>query len=213
MKHSPPWKTVLIARQTLFREALAKLIALDPRFHLLGQMETGAQARDLCLACPPDLVVIEVDWQRPEEFDLIQLLQHRFEDIRILAAPDHCDALTLSRLDQARVHGCVSRDEPIEILEEAMTEVASGATYFPASYHQQIRKWRADPHAFPKILTSREQQVLWHVASGLTSRTIAARLNLGLRSIETYRYRMMKKLEIKNLAGLIDYAIRQGVVQ
>ena len=52
-----------------------------------------------------------------------------------------------------------------------------------------------------------------HVATGLTSRTIAARLNIGLRSVETYRYRMMKKLEVKNAAGLVDYALRHGLVR
>jgi two-component system invasion response regulator UvrY len=211
MKHFPPWKTVLIARQALFRGALAKVISLDERFKLIAETETSGAARDLCLVCPPDLVVVEVDWQRVDEFDLIRLLQKRFEDIRFLAVPERNDAMTLNRIHESGVHGCVSMDEPMDIFEEAMCEVASGANYFPAAFHETVRRLRADPQAFSKILTSREQQILWHVASGLTSRSIAARLNIGLRSVETYRYRLMKKLEIRNLAGLIEYAFRHGI--
>lgn len=211
MKHAFPWKTVLVSRQNLFRGALAKVIALDDRFRLLGEFESAPQARDVCLSCPPDLLVVEVDWQRCEEFDLIRLLQKRFEDIRILAVPERCDSLTLNRIHEAGVHGCVSKDEEMDIFEEAMSEVASGCTYFPAAFNGNVAKLRTDPNAFSKILTLREQEVLWHVASGLTSRSIAARLNIGLRSVETYRYRMMKKLEIKNVGGLIDYAFRHGL--
>jgi DNA-binding NarL/FixJ family response regulator len=209
---SPPWKTVLIARQSLFRAALERFIALDPRFNLFAEADDAVNAREACLENSPDLVIIEVDWQRPEEFELIRAIRKRPHPPRILVVAEHTDAFTLARIDEAGVHGCVSKEETTEILEEAMIEVAAGATYFPAIYHESIRRLRNDPNAFSKILTEREQEILWHVASGLTNRTIAERLNIGLRSVETYRYRLMKKLSVKNAIGLIDYASRCGIL-
>lgn len=208
---SPPWKTVLIARQPLFRGALARLIALDPRFILFAEADDAPSAREACLENAPDLIIVEVDWQRSDDFELIRALHKRQRPPRILVVAEHADSFTLARVHEASVHGCVSKEEPMEILQEAMTEVASGTTYFPAAYHENVRRLRNDPNAFSKILTCREQEVLWHVASGLTNRSIAERLNIGLRSVETYRYRLMKKLSVKNAAGLMDYASRCGI--
>lgn len=202
----------MIARQPLVRDALARIVTVDPRFILFAEAEDAMNAREACLENSPDLVVIEVEWHRAEEFELVRALHKRPRPPRILTIAAHADSFTLARVDEATVDGCVCKDEPVEILEEAMVEVASGATYFPASFHENTRKLRNDPNAFSKILTAREQQVLWHVALGLNNRNIATRLNIGLRSVETYRYRLMKKLAVKSAKGLVEYALRCGIV-
>ena len=70
-----------------------------------------------------------------------------------------------------------------------------------------------DPDAFSKILSKREQEIVCLVAQGLTSNAIAERVALSKRSVETYRYRIMKKLEIENVAALVDYAYQHGFVR
>src|SRR5438876_896480 len=100
------------------------------------------------------------------------------------------------------------RHEMFEIMNRTapwrtvMIEGASGRDYFTAAMWRNRESLRGDPTAFAKVLSDREQEVLCYVASGWTSRSIAGQLTLSPRSVETYRYRIMRKLEIKNLAGL-----------
>jgi DNA-binding NarL/FixJ family response regulator len=212
MKKNYPWNVLLVSRQGFFRGALAKVIGLDSRFRLVGELEEAARGREMCGDFAIDLLIVELDWRRAEDFELVREAARR-SNIRVLAVLEEGDAFTMARVAEAPIHGCISKDESMEVFEEALVEIASGGTYFPAAFREQAQKLKTDPNAFSKILTFREQEVLWHVAAGLTSRTIATRLNIGLRSVETYRYRMMKKLEIKSAAGLVEYAFRNGLVK
>jgi DNA-binding NarL/FixJ family response regulator len=210
---TPPWRIVLIEDQTLFRNTLAKAIRLDDQFsqfQLLGEAADGLEAKDLCLRLTPDLIVTEIDLPRLDGIELARLLFKHLPRLRVLVLSRLKDPFTLNRLCEAGIHGYLAKEEPLEFLAEAMSEVASGRTYFTAAVRQTQARLRSDPHAFPKILSCREQAILCSVAAGLTSRSIAGRLNLSPRSVETYRYRMMRKLAIANAAGLIDYAFRNG---
>jgi DNA-binding NarL/FixJ family response regulator len=208
-----PWRTVLIEGQTLLRNALAKAIRLDDRFELLAELEDGVEGKESCLRLNPDLVVMDICLPRTDGIELAGFLIKRLPETRVLALSHWSDPFTLNRLFEAGVHGYVAKDHPWEILEEAMIEVASGRNYFPAVLRQNQENLRSDPTAFAKILSVREQEILCYVASGWTSRSIASQLNLSPRSVETYRHRILRKLGVKNLAGLIDYAYRNGFVR
>jgi len=208
-----PWRTVLIEGQTLLRNALAKAIRLDDRSELLAELEDGVEGKEICVRLNPDLVVMDICLPRTDGIELAGFLIRRLSNTRVLALSHWSDPFTLNRLFEAGVHGYVAKDHPWEILEEAMIEVASGRNYFPAALRQNQENLRSDPTAFAKILSVREQEILCYVASGWTSRSIASQLNLSPRSVETYRHRILRKLGVKNLAGLIDYAYRNGFVR
>jgi DNA-binding NarL/FixJ family response regulator len=209
----PPWRTILVEDQTLLRNVLAKAIRLDDRFELLAEAADGIAARELCLRLNPDLVVTDIRLPGIDGIELASCLLKELPRVRILAMSNLKDPFTLNRLCEAGVHGYVAKDEPLEILEEAMLEVASGKNYFTAALCQNRERLRSDPTAFARVLSLREQEILCYVASGLTSKLIAHRLSLSPRSVETYRYRIMKKLDIENVAELIDYAFRNGFVR
>jgi DNA-binding NarL/FixJ family response regulator len=213
MNPTAPWRTVIIEDQTLLRNVLAKAIRLDDRFELLAEVEDGLEAKETCLRLRPHLVVTDIHLPRMDGIELASFLIGHLPGIRVLALSHLKDPFTLNRIAEAGVHGYVAKDQSLEILEEAMIEVASGRTYFTAALCQNQEKLRSDPKAFAKILSAREHEILCYVARGMTSRAIAERLNLSSRSVETYRYRIMKKLEMDNLAELIDYAFRNGFVR
>lgn len=207
------WRTVVAEQETLSRTLLSRVIRLDERFEVVRELEDGLEAREACLEQKPDLVVTGIHLPKLDGIDLARVLARELPQTRILLLSERDDSLTLSRVAEIQVHGYITRDEPWEILEEAMIEVASGRTYFSAAYVRTQQILRRDSNGFAKILSRREREILSWVASGRTSRMIARHLNLSHRSIETYRYRIMRKLEIENLAGLIDYAFRNGFVQ
>ncbi len=204
---------VVVDKDTLQRTLLSRVIQLDERFEVISELEDGVEAREACLRLRPDLVVTGIQLPEFDGIDLARILARELPQTRILLLAERDDPLTLSRVSEIQVHGYVTRDEPWEVLEEAMIEIASGRTYFTAAYCRTQEILKMDSNGFAKILSEREREILCWVASGRTSRMIARRLNLSHRSVETYRYRIMRKLEIENLAGLIDYAFRNGLAQ
>ncbi|MCI0539728.1 MAG: response regulator transcription factor [Verrucomicrobiales bacterium] len=182
MSSDPPWKTVLIEEQALLRNLITKSLRLDDRFELLAEVEDGAEGRILCLRLVPDLVVMDVQLARMDGIGLARDLLQSLPKVRLLVLSQLKDAFTLNRLSEIGVHGFVEKDQSLEILEEAMVEVASGRRYFTATLCRNQERLRSDPRAFSKILNAKEQEILWCVAQGWTSKAIARRLNMSPRS-------------------------------
>jgi DNA-binding NarL/FixJ family response regulator len=112
------------------------------------------------------------------------------------------------------VRGYVVKTQPAEDLIQAIRIVAAGGTYFgPRVSRAVVDAYVSGGMARPEPLTSRERAVLQLVAEGRTSKEIAETLTLSSKTVETYRSRLMEKLEIHEIAGLVRYAIRQGMIQ
>src|SRR5437016_3959456 len=121
-----PWRTVLVDAQALLRELLARSLQADPRFSVIAQVEDPAQAREICARMCPDLVVIDVESPRVGSLDLVQYLTENRPRTRVLVLSQSQDACTVNWLHQTGVHGFVDKEQSLEILEEALVEVASG---------------------------------------------------------------------------------------
>ena len=154
------WRTVLVEDQTLLRQVLAKSIQLSPEFELIGEAETGTEGKRLCLNLEPDLLVTDIDLPELDGVELTRVVKQALPELRILALTHLKDALTLNRLREVGVHGYVEKDQSLEILEEAMTEVASGRDYFTATMCRTIEQVNADPNSFAKLLGQRAASAL-----------------------------------------------------
>ena len=207
------WRTVLVEDQALLRNVLAKAIRLDERFELVADVEDGLEGKRVCTELVPDLLVTDIHLPGIDGVELAGHVLKTLPAVRVLALTNMKDPFTLNRLQEIGIHGYVEKDQPLEILEEAMVEVASGQTYFTATIMTSQARLSEDPNAFSKILSSRDQEILCLVAQGETSRAISERLGLSQRSVETYRYRIIKKLGLKSSAELVDYAYKNGFVR
>lgn len=206
-----PVRTVLIEDQELLRNVLVKTLEMNPHFEVLGDCADGKSGQTLCLDARPDLVVTDVDMPEMDGITMAQRLLKALPEVRILALTNLKDPFTINRLREVGVHGYVEKDQPLDILEEAMRRVASGNHYYTAIVQEVSSQLAQDPVAFSKILSRREQDVVRLVVQGLTSKEIAKTLKLHPRSVETHRYRIMKKLELKNVVDLVAYAERHGL--
>lgn len=204
-------RTILIEDQELLRNVLVKTLEMNPDFELLGDCSDGRSGQALCLERRPDLVVTDVDMPELDGITMAQSLLKELPSVRILALTNLKDPFTINRLREVGIHGYVEKDQPLDILEEAMRTVAKGEHYYTAIVQQVSSQLAKDPVAFSKILSRREQDVIRLVVDGLTSKEIAKELKLHPRSIETHRYRIMKKLELKNVVDLIAYAEKHGI--
>lgn len=207
-----PWRTVLLESQTLVRELLAKVIAGDARFVLVGDASDGASGRESVRKLRPDLAVIDLQMAGIDALEFVRWMRKEQPRVRVLALSAAAPPLLLNRVKEVGVSGLVEKDQPLEVFLEAMGEVGAGRRYFAAGHCRTYERLRNDPDSFPKILTGREQDILRYVVEGWTSRDIAERLELSPRSVETFRFRLMRKLGVKNLAALVEFAYRTGMV-
>jgi len=206
-----PIRTVVIEDQELLRNVLVKALEMNRDFDLLGDCADGKAGQTLCLDVKPDLVVTDIDMPELDGISMAQTLIRELPTVRVLALSNLKDPFTISRLRETGIHGYVEKDQPLDILEEAMRTVARGEHYFTALVRQVSSQLAQDPVAFSKILSRREQDVVRFVVDGLTSKEIAKKMKLHPRSVETHRYRIMKKLELKNVVDLIAYAEKNGL--
>lgn len=204
--------TVFLAiRQELLRSALQDLILKMMRFSVLAVENAAEVAQAARRVDHLKILVIDVDWQRPEDFEFIRRVKASRCDCPVLVISERQDEALCEKLSRMEIQGCVSKNDSIEILQEALKEIAGGRTYFPAAFVEALRRAKQNLGR-ATTLTPREEEILVHVANGLTSRSIAEKLRIGLRSVETYRYRLMKKLGVTNAAALVQYAMTHGLV-
>jgi DNA-binding NarL/FixJ family response regulator len=143
--------------------------------------------------------------------EVAKRLRAEMPQIKILAVTSMKDLFAVNRVVELELPGYVEKDQPLSVLKEALVAVASGQTYFTKVVREVRRSISSDAKAFPKILSEREQQIIALVASGLPSKNIGLQLGLSTRTVENHRYRIMKRLEIDNLAALIAYAQKNGL--
>ena len=207
----PPWSTVLVEDQALLRNVLSKTIQLDEHFDWKGDAEDGLEGRALCEKHQPHLLVTDLHLPGMDGIELSKQVLEAWPQTRILVLTNLKDPYTLHQLQEIGVHGYVEKDQPLEIFEEAMVEVATGHTYFTALLHRNLSELERDERSFIKFLSPKEQRIVALVGDGLTSKQIAEKLELSPRSVETYRYRIMHRLAFQKASELVDYARQQGL--
>lgn len=206
-----PLRTYIAEDQTLFRSLLVRLISDKNGFDLVGQSARGEQAWEDCQRVIPDLVVIDIRLVGMDGIELGKRLREALPKTRRLAVTTMTDAYTVQSIRETGFHGYVEKNQPVDILEEALDAMAAGKSYFTPIIEVVKNKLVEDPFAFHKILSKREQEILRKVAQGATSKDIADRLNLSERTVQNHRYHIMKKLNIHGLPSLIRYAIDNGI--
>lgn len=211
MNSPSKFRIVLIEHEMLLRSVLARMILLSDRFSLLADYPDAEAAKENCFQLDPEIIVVDVDFSPEESIEFIEIARKELPQAGVIALSATNDPAIVHELSRVEVQGFIQRSEPLEVLEEAMIEVAQHKRYLPAAFFRQEREFAQHAHE-NHALTTRERLLLRKVAAGLTSRSIAAEMKLSPRSVETYRSRLMRKLRVRNTAGLVDYAFRHRVI-
>jgi DNA-binding NarL/FixJ family response regulator len=205
-------RIVLVEGQSLLRDLLARILREDARFELVGELDEAATAVEICRRARPDLLIADVCLPQGDAMQLLEYVRTKLTNIRVLVLSHCSDGVTLQRLRQIGIHGFVEKEQSLEIVEEAIEEVASGRQYFTAAWSRAEASFESGPGAVTGLLNARERDILRLVALGQTNKSIAFELGLSLRSVETYRYRMMRKLGLKTTASLIELGVRRRLI-
>jgi DNA-binding NarL/FixJ family response regulator len=197
----------------LFRQALK--IALErEEFRVVAEACDGQTAVSCAQKLAPDVAIVDIAMPVLNGLDAAAQIVKTSPRTKVILLTMYTDEQYVIGALRAGVHGYVIKSQAANDLVEAIRSVHCGMTYLsPGVSRTLVDAYLGRTTGTRDPLTSRERHVLQLVAEGKTSKEIAQVMNLGVKSAETYRARIMHKLEIHTTAGLVRYAIRQGLIQ
>ena len=206
-------RVLLVDDHAVVREGLRALLSDDQRFEIVGEAADGVAALSAAERLHPDVVVLDVSIPGLNGAQVTRRLKSSQPDVRTLALTVHEEGGYLRSLMDAGASGYVlKRSAPAELLR-AIEVIGDGGTYLDSSIASQLigRLGQRRPIDEPSAaLSEREREVVQLVAHGYSNKEIAERLNVSVKTIETYRYRATDKLGLQGRADLVRYAINQG---
>ena len=198
----------------LFRQALKVLLEREG-FSVRAEACDGLEAVRLAATLRPDIAVLDIAMPALNGLDAARQITKVSSTTRTIALTMYTEDHYVLGALRASMRGYVIKTQAAQDLVAAIRSVNNGEIYLSPGVSSAIIDGYLGRTTAPASdpLTARERQVLQLVAEGKTSKEIADILELGVKSVESYRTRIMQKLEIHNTAGLVRYAIRQGLVQ
>jgi two-component system secretion response regulator SsrB len=210
----PECRLLLVDDHAMIREGLCALLADVPELSVAGEAEDGQQAIDMCRALQPDLVLMDLNMPLLDGVSALTLIARRWPAILIIAltstVSEHNAALAL----EAGAVGYVLKRSRREDLLQAIAQVRAGRIYIDSGLDAaQVMALRGGAQTASDVtLTGRERQVLKLVAEGSRNRDVAEILCIGLKTVETHRLNLMRKLDAHNAADMTQWAYRLGLL-
>jgi DNA-binding NarL/FixJ family response regulator len=209
-------RIVLADDHPIVLDGLRNLIRAEPDFALVGEAASGLGALKIIREQRPDVAVFDISMPELNGIVLSRRLAGEMPALRLLILTLHEDRAYLNQALEAGVRGYVLKRSAVENLVQAIRAVLVGGLYIDPAIvgrvfeSKQINKRLAARKGVAPALTDREADVLKMAALGFTNKEIASRLDVGVKSIETYKARGLEKLGLKTRAELVRYASGQG---
>lgn len=183
-------------------------------FTVVGEATNGRQAVELAGRLKPDIAVLDLVMPLLNGLDAGRQILSLDQGIRVILLTMHTEEYQIVAALRAGIRGYLLKTQAAEDLVQAIREVQRGEVYLsPGVSRVLVEGYVSRPGAEAQPLTAREREVLQLVAEGKTSKEIASLLDLSVKTAESYRSRIMEKLDIHDTAGLVRYAIRHGFIE
>jgi DNA-binding NarL/FixJ family response regulator len=209
---------VLVADDhTIVRSGIRHVLESEPGFIVVAEASTGAEALELASSLHPDVVVLDISMPGESGLRVAAELRRRVPETHVLILSMHDNTEYVLESIRAGAHGYLLKDTAATELRDAIRAVRRGESFFSppiAGRLSAVVRGEAEPTPSGALghLTARERQVLVGIAQGQTNREIAQQLGISHRTVETHRESLMRKLEVRTVAGLTRLALEAGLV-
>lgn len=202
----------------IIREGLKSLIKSQPDMEVMGEADNGRAALQQARELQPDVLVMDISMPEINGAKVTELLAKEHPQIKVLALTVHEDKGYLRQLLKAGAAGYVLKRAAAHELIHAIRAVASGGTYLDPMMTNKIvgdyvREKSVRDELLQDTLSEREIEVLRLIAEGHSNKEIASRLKLSVKTVETYKTRLMSKLGFHSRTEIVRYALDQGWLQ
>lgn len=209
-------KILLADDHKITLEGLHILLDKQPDMKVVAEAEDGRMAVKLARKLKPDVVIMDVTMPELNGIEATRQILADAPDTKVLVLSMHLDRRFVAKMLSAGAKGYLLKDCAFEELVKAIDAVARNETYLSSQivsiviedYVSQLSKTASDASL---VMTSREREVLQLLAEGKSMKQVAGELHLSVKTVETYRKRIMDKLNIHSVAELTKFAIREGL--
>ena len=208
-------RLVIIEDQTAIREMLVEILRLDANYQLVGEAGDGQAAVQLCLDTSPDLCVLDAKLPGLNGVDILRRIGKKLPNMRVLVFSGHENPVLVREMLEAGAHGFVEKTAGLFEFKKGLETVANGGTYFGPAVASLLRNVVANPATSnaPDFLTVREREILQLVAESHSTKEIAAKLGISVKTVDNHRTNLMRKLNLHDVASLTRYALEVGLIE
>jgi|SRR5215471_60104 len=210
-----PVRIVIVDDHIFMRDLMVRALARKRKhYEVVAAVGTAADAIASCERLQPDLLILDINLPDQNGIDALPELRRVASKMRVLLCTGFPTDDRISDLAAVGAHGFVEKTNSWDRFLSAIESVSRGECYFCAQNGgidrkaKQLQKGRLS-----SPLTTREREIIVLVAHGFTSKEIAAKLNISVATVENHRTNLMNKLGVRNVAGLVSYAVRMALVR
>ncbi len=211
-----PIRLLVADDHTIVREGLVSMLEETGECKVVAQAADGMEAMNLALQTQPDIVVTDISMPRISGLEVVKRVREELPGTRTLVLTVHEEDEYILPILRAGANGFLNKDTSVSELMAAIKSIHGGTPYFGpraakvlAERQQRGRSLGTDPYA---SLTARERETFHLVIQGKTTKEIAQLLNIGVKTAENHRARMMEKLALRNTAEVVRFAALRGLL-
>jgi len=209
---------VLVADdQLLVRAGICELVKALPNLEIIGEARDGCEALQLIKMHDPDIVLMDLAMPGMNGLEALVLAHKQFPRVKVIILSEHASEKFVSRALRAGAAGFVVKDDPVDELHTAIKSVAGGAQYLSRRLtrrgvfgHLEVQPVVEEP---AKRLTPRQREVLRQIAEGKSTKEIATQLLISVNTVKTHRLKLMEKLGVHEISGVVRYAAKLGLIK
>lgn len=208
-------RILVVDDHPVVRRGISMCLADHERIQVVGEAGDGREALARVRELKPDVVLMDIDMPQMNGMAVTDLLRREMPDTKVIILSMYSNRDYVMRIIECGARGFVLKEAPPSELVQAIESVYADQTYFSPDVARVALNHvvRGSGDSTPAgRLTNREREVLVHIADGMSNKEIAQLLSIGVRTVETHRERIMRKLDIHTIAGLTRFAIAQGMV-
>ena len=210
-------RVILADDHTVVRQGLRALLIAEGDIDIVGEAENGRQAVQLVKKLLPDVAVVDIAMPQLNGLEATRQITHSVPATKVLILSSYSDDEYVQQLTEAGASGYLVKQTAANELLKAIREAHKGNAFFSPSIAKRLRDQCREAFVSgqptkrrTEHLTTREAEVLQLIAEGRANKQIAAELCISIKTVETHRTRIMRKLEVHSIAELIRLAVRHG---
>jgi DNA-binding NarL/FixJ family response regulator len=207
-------RVLLADDHVLVRAGIRSLLDAMAQVEVVGEAGSGEEAITLAAQLRPDVVLMDIAMKGMNGLDATARLREQFPEVRVIVLSMYSSEEYVLQALRAGASGYLVKDAATAELELALRAAVRGETWLSASISRQTVDGyarRMGAGAEQEALTPRQREVLGMIARGRSTKEIAYELGLSVKTVETHRAQIMERLGIRDVAGLVRYAIRVGL--
>jgi len=208
-------RVVFAEDHPVVRKGILASLAHHPHLEIVGEAKDGQEALRKAKELVPDVLLVDIEMPYLNGFALAETLRKELPQVKVLILSAHSGLQCVPRILQSGAVGYLTKQASAAELIKAIESVAAGGTCFAPEVSRLVLTHlvnsKGNTANMPR-LSVREREILTLIAEGLYNKEIGVRLNIGTRTVETHRERIMRKLNIHSAAGLTAFAVANGFV-